>query len=623
MIYNFLFCVIFLTITSHGVCAKNACTLFSNASDLKLCRYRNEGLMPIDVWKYKTGVGCYTYLPSQWFSSKISIIFTRLNNSLYDCTIPIGKITSTNQLITFDYQNENYSKYISSSFKNLLYFSKWKKCAQNADLCCSELMDNSNIYPNDEYQCPATWDAWSCFNSAHSNTINELPCPEYTSSSEDVPCILYSQKECRSNGTWVDQTNYATCVTAPIYRKRHSFHVIILYVSLALSLPAVCIFVSYKNLRILRVNLHRNLLIACILRNILTILTKELVILDSLKSSNESNNVLNENGVACRVLAYFNSVCVNAIYACMFVDGYYLHKLIVRVFNRDPNIYLLYLVIAVLSLLPTTIWAIVVAINANDHCWVVDTSWYQWIPDGFRIAILCLNVLLLLDIIKALCKKLSKNVTAQETKYNYILINGKSYYNILFTALMSTLKATFFLLPLFGVPFIITASRNIVDTSSCSAGNIYYYVSYSIQALQSVAVAILFCYWNKEVHNQIRKTYRTVKIAFYERFGLKDNYVNNRRDTAATYVPNQNSVAPPMEMGDFTIKTKVNDWLSSIPTEKDSQQLEMHNNHFNEVSRYIDDSVNNSNTLDNNDVINKNQDEVEIDKLNLNVKFFN
>lgn len=75
-------------------------------------------------------------------------------------------------------------------------------------------------------------------------------------------------------------------------------------------------------------------------------MSKELVILDSLKPGDETNDVLTNNGVPCRVLAYFTSVANNAIYACMLMDGFYLHKLIVRIFSDDPNIYIMYVVTA-------------------------------------------------------------------------------------------------------------------------------------------------------------------------------------------------------------------------------------------------------------------------------------
>lgn len=88
----------------------------------------------------------------------------------------------------------------------------------------------------------------------------------------------------------------------------------------------------------------------------------------------------------------------------------------------------------VLSFIPSTIWAILMALGSNDHCWMVVTVWYQWVPDAFRIAILVLNIILLGNIVQVLLRKLKKNVTAQHTKYTYVLVNGKPYSVILLIA---------------------------------------------------------------------------------------------------------------------------------------------------------------------------------------------
>lgn len=51
---------------------------------------------------------------------------------------------------------------------------------------------------------------------------------------------------------------------------------------------------------------------------------------------------MNRNTVWCRVLVFFENVAKNAIFTAMVVDGFYLHKLIVRVFAKDPEKYILH-----------------------------------------------------------------------------------------------------------------------------------------------------------------------------------------------------------------------------------------------------------------------------------------
>lgn len=76
----------------------------------------------------------------------------------------------------------------------------------------------------------------------------------------------------------------------------------------------------------------------------------------------------------------------------------------------------------------------------------------------------------------------------------------------------STLKATLFMLPLFGIPHLIASQRNIVNIVTCDDWNIYYFVIYSVDACQSILVAVLFCYLNKEVQSEIRKLHKMINI---------------------------------------------------------------------------------------------------------------
>lgn len=57
---------------------------------------------------------------------------------------------------------------------------------------------------------------------------------------------------------------------------------------------------------------------------------------------------------------------------------------------------------------------------------------------------------------------------------------------------------TVFLLPLFGVHFLIVADTSIAG-ETCAAENMYYFATYSLEALQGVLIALGFCYLNSEV----------------------------------------------------------------------------------------------------------------------------
>lgn len=157
---------------------------------------------------------------------------------------------------------------------------------------------------------------------------------------------MQSEKYCFPNGTWLQQTDYAPCAIAPTLRSRHTYNVISLGVAAALSLPAVLIFFSWAKFRKnLRFVLHRNLILIIIIRSILTIMSKKLIILDTLNTDESKTTVMDENSAGCRILAFFENAAKNGMYACMLADGFYLHKLIVRPFADDPNLIIIYAVV--------------------------------------------------------------------------------------------------------------------------------------------------------------------------------------------------------------------------------------------------------------------------------------
>lgn len=80
-----------------------------------------------------------------------------------------------------------------------------------------------------------------------------------------------------------------------------------------------------------------------ILRNILTIITKQVILLGYL---DRRNKVMQNNGVGCRTLVFFENASKNAMFASMLADGYYLHQLIVRPFAKDVPMKYIYFIVA-------------------------------------------------------------------------------------------------------------------------------------------------------------------------------------------------------------------------------------------------------------------------------------
>ncbi|CAH0547981.1 unnamed protein product [Brassicogethes aeneus] len=481
----------------------------------KNCNIR-DSIINFAYWNHWAGYYCYKYTNKDRFKVKNKLLVTYCEEPYSD---PIYLLETQPKYASFDYKDEVSLNRIKSLFKTAEYFDIYLDCVKSAEACCENEMNNINIEPTTEY-CPVIWDAWDCFPRTKVNTTVKKSCSQQAFSSFEAHCDLNSEKTCgwdeeNQQAKWVDKTNYDTCVLATYYKKRHEFNVYTLCITNAISFPAIAIFLGVSKLRSMtKMNLHCNLLIAIVIRNVLTIMSKELILIDQLVP--DTKNVMVENSVGCRVLTFLENVFKNGIFACMLVDGFYIHKEIVRNFAREPNKYVLFAMSVVLSVTPSLVWATVKAVNNRDFCWLTDSNNEQWIVDGFRVGVMTINAIILLDILRTIFTKMKQGGASRQAK--------------------AALRATFILIFLFGLHFAITAKKVVFD-DSCLAEDVYEYFRYGMEALQGIMVAILFCYANVEVHRELKKTYLRFQLYMEERFGWKFKIRGEvRRPTSATYV---------------------------------------------------------------------------------------
>lgn len=184
---------------------------------------------------------------------------------------------------------------------------------------------------------------------SYSSTLSVTPCPIlyhdyhiYTVS--NLSSTVESERYCLATD-WDHTTNYTTCSTVSILTRRHTFHFYALIVGTAISFPAIVIFFIFmRNHKDLRHVLYRNLLIAIIIKNIFTIVEKDVVILDALRPTTETMNVMSDNTVGCRMLAFFNTFATNSVFMFMVLVGYYLHSTIARIFGKSIKTTIIYII---------------------------------------------------------------------------------------------------------------------------------------------------------------------------------------------------------------------------------------------------------------------------------------
>ncbi|CAH2247313.1 jg15472 [Pararge aegeria aegeria] len=216
---------------------------------------------------------------------------------------------------------------------------RWERCFYGAVDCCSHFM-NGNYTVQVNSQCPPTFDGWSCWQPAQNGTVARSVCPEFAYSNSGPTCHHFSHKQCHPQGAWELQTDYSTCSITPRLLRRYRYYIGVLTFSVVTSFPAICIFIFYKRLRVTRVALHRNLLIAIVLRNIIVVISRNVIYIDELTNAGET--IMSQNSVACRVLAFAERLAGNAVFVCMMLEGIYLHRLIVAVFKQKLSMKILY-----------------------------------------------------------------------------------------------------------------------------------------------------------------------------------------------------------------------------------------------------------------------------------------
>lgn len=134
---------------------------------------------------------------------------------------------------------------------------------------------------------------------------------------------------------------------------------------------------------------------------------------------------------------------------------------------------------------------------------MVDTNGEQWSVDSFRVVILVINTLLLMDIIRVMLFKMKQKGPTKQTKLVETPVIG--IVNVTFTKIhfRVAFRATLFLIPLFGLHIFITAKK-IVINDTCLAEDVYDYFRYTMEASQGICVALFFCYANSEVIHMIK-----------------------------------------------------------------------------------------------------------------------
>ncbi|XP_034031529.1 vasoactive intestinal polypeptide receptor-like [Thalassophryne amazonica] len=387
---------------------------------------------------------------------------------------------------------------LSSGCQPRLNFEKEK------EKCMKDLFFNADRITD----CMGMWDTLNCWPSAAVGESVSQPCPEFFSSEGKV------HRNCTAEG-WTDLLVPYEDACGDTFNETLRFiedgggylnilsshsHLYFSYVktmytvgyavsliSLTIAITILCVF---RKLHCTRNYIHIQLFVSFILKAIF------IFIRDSLLFANEEFYHCEYYTVACKVVLVFSNYSILANYSWLLVEGHFLFTLVSRSFFSLRKHLAWYIILTWgLPLIVIIFWGCVKYFYEDEGCW--ETRKHEWIWWILRVPVLltiAMNLLFFLGILRVLVSKL-RMPDAQRNEF--------SQYKRL-------IKSTFFLVALFGLQYILFAFFP-VEVSSLMF-KIWNLTELALSSTQGFVVAVLYCFLNGEVQNEIQRRWRRWRL---------------------------------------------------------------------------------------------------------------
>lgn len=396
----------------------------------------------------------------------------------------------TYQIVIPDITNETSVKLICSSL-NSDECERWKLCCTMAADCCQTQLEASNSDVNSS--CPVTWDGFGCWQEGTPGEISRISCPLFLPFSVPTSSAM---KTCQKNGQWLkikglEWTDYTPCLNYQELQISIYISIGCQIASLLCLVPSVFIFIRFRSLIYQhRIRLHVNFFISFILSGICVILWNIVVTLDRITNNNVSDTLLFTNTGGCKFLSFLKLYFTSTNYVWMFCEGIYLYRLIVNAFSPPKRLLPYYVFGWGAPLIYTGAYAIIRVIHANESCWAKSLQDKEWIIYTPNLFCLFANIFFLCSILRILLTKLQSHP------------NEPSNFR-------KAIKATFVLIPLFGVQLIVTIYRLPPDATGA-----LHYERFSEVVInsQGLFVALIFCLCNGEVLSLIKNSWQRRRL---------------------------------------------------------------------------------------------------------------
>ncbi|XP_022656491.1 calcitonin gene-related peptide type 1 receptor-like isoform X2 [Varroa destructor] len=456
------------------------------------CRLETGARLPIDDFIKVTAARCYRYMHEKSFVPDTRLTF---------CGDRLCDGACQNSTLCYEHRgieavkSSNESGLVYNTFAQSFNALKWEGCAQEAQKCCLEQlatsMANNLGSSKDGLFCPATWDGWSCWkDTANGTTVSQFCHDHVYQLTKKSFCEKKSHKTCEADGFWQKrQGREYTVYNCGTAEHRHLEVYLSIYLhslSAVLLLPTLVIFSLYKQLRVIRILLHKNVCISLLLHGLATI-TKDYIF--TMSRVSKTNPIPLDPAATlwlCRSLTLIIKYLRMCQYAWMFCEGFYLHKILVTAFKEQKSMLPFYAFGWVMPAFFLIIYGSMVYRGKNTSDCEVTGGWLEWAHMAPSLLCLVCNFFFLTNIMRVLVSKLRSSHGQEPIQFR------------------KAARAVMILFPLFGMHFLLGLYR-VPDY--CGGLTLYAYYSKASDGLQGTFVAFLFCYLNGEVHHLLKRSY--------------------------------------------------------------------------------------------------------------------
>ncbi|CAF4206956.1 unnamed protein product [Rotaria socialis] len=473
------------------------------------------------------------------------------------------------------------------------------------------LLLNSSL-DDDELYCSALFDNL-CWPKTRANQSITISCSSLAS--QGVDSSKFVTRHCLSNGKW-SNVSYQSCVYPDVWDLMMTFYIprnvqqrksyttilqavrIIELVGLSVSfisvLLSLIIFFTLKSLCCSRTKIHINLLLAIFIQIIARIVNYGI----QMKQSNSPSQTepmqcgVDESVRGREISSIFQSMCpliviflqfsITSMFMWMLCEGIHLNNVLtVSVFKNHVKTCYFYILGWIVPLCITLSWSIIMFFKERDRkCWTnYNYLKYYWIIDGPRYAVMIINFIFLLNIIRVLLVKIKEGSHKQmrdETNRSHthgtlshliFCLHRKHRRGSMNTNFVKkAVRAAIFLLPLLGITHMLETFVS-PDHQSIALFALYCSVTYFLVTFQGFFCSLLYCFLNTEVRDTVSRRLETTQFwTQWKRWlglGSKDRYrdgtINNEDRTRLELLIPQPNLRPSIafEMDDRRLKSDV------------------------------------------------------------------